>query len=101
MVPFFNVGTLTEGPAAKALGGADISFLIGPPVAAILYYVFARSIDVAAETRVAQAEKTNSRPPRPSTNCPDHCPPVPAGGCRRSRRGLPPVPPGVARGWAR
>jgi NCS1 family nucleobase:cation symporter-1 len=25
-------------------------------VAAILYYVFARSIDVAAETRVAQAE---------------------------------------------
>ena len=57
MVPFFNVGTLYEGPAAKALGGADISFFIGLPVAAILYYVFARSIDVAAETRVAQAEK--------------------------------------------
>jgi purine-cytosine permease-like protein len=56
MVPFFNVGTLYEGAAAKALGGADISFFIGLPVAAILYYVFARSIDVAAETRVAQAE---------------------------------------------
>ena len=56
MVPFFNVGTLYEGPAAKALGGADISFFIGLPVAAILYYVFSRSIDVAAETRVAQAE---------------------------------------------
>jgi NCS1 family nucleobase:cation symporter-1 len=49
MTPFFNVGTLYEGVA-------DISFFIGLPVAAILYYVFSRSIDVAAETRVAQAE---------------------------------------------
>ena len=57
MTPFFNVGTLYEGPAAKALGGADISFFIGLPVAGILYYVLARSIDVAAETRVAEAEK--------------------------------------------
>jgi NCS1 nucleoside transporter family len=56
MTPFFNVGTLYEGPAAKALGGADISFFIGLPIAAILYYVFSRSIDVAAETRVAEAE---------------------------------------------
>jgi nucleobase:cation symporter-1, NCS1 family len=56
MTPFFNVGTLYEGPGAKALGGADISFFIGLPVAAILYYVLSRSIDVAAETRVAQAE---------------------------------------------
>jgi len=56
MVPFFNVGTLYEGPAAKALGGADISFFIGLPVAGILCYVLSRSIDVAAETRVAQAE---------------------------------------------
>ena len=58
MTPFFNVGTLYEGPAAKALGGADISFFIGLPVAGILYYVLARSIDVAAETRVAEAEKS-------------------------------------------
>ena len=57
MTPFFNVGTLYEGPAAKALGGADISFFIGLPVAGILYYVLARSIDVAAETRVAEAEQ--------------------------------------------
>src|SRR6266480_2001122 len=58
MTPFFHVGTLYEGAAAKALGGADISFFIGLPVAGILYYVFSRSIDVAAETRVAQAEVT-------------------------------------------
>jgi NCS1 family nucleobase:cation symporter-1 len=56
MIPFFDVGTLYEGVAAKALGGADISFFIGLPVAGILYYIFSRSIDVAAETRVAQAE---------------------------------------------
>jgi NCS1 family nucleobase:cation symporter-1 len=61
MVPFFDVssaggGTLFEGPVAKALNGADISFFIGLPVAGILYWLFSRSIDVAAETRVAQAE---------------------------------------------
>jgi NCS1 family nucleobase:cation symporter-1 len=56
MVPFFDVGTLYEGPAAKALGNADISFFVGLPIAAGLYYLFSRSIDVAAETRVAQAE---------------------------------------------
>jgi nucleobase:cation symporter-1, NCS1 family len=56
MSPFFSVGTLYEGAAARALNGADISFFIGLPVAAVLYYVLSRSIDVAAETRVAQAE---------------------------------------------
>jgi purine-cytosine permease-like protein len=56
MVPFFNVGTLFEGAAAKALGGADISFFVGLPIAGGLYYLFSRSIDVAAETRVAEAE---------------------------------------------
>jgi NCS1 nucleoside transporter family len=56
MTPFFSVGTLYKGVAAKALGGADISFFIGLPVAAILYYVLSRPVDVAAETRVAEAE---------------------------------------------
>jgi NCS1 family nucleobase:cation symporter-1 len=56
MVPFFDVGTLYEGPAAKALGGADISFFVGLPIAGILYYILTRSLDVAAEQRVAEAE---------------------------------------------
>jgi purine-cytosine permease-like protein len=55
MTPFFNVGTFYEGPVAKALGGADISFFIGLAVAPVLYYIFSRSIDVAAERRVADA----------------------------------------------
>ncbi|HEX5300921.1 MAG TPA: cytosine permease [Streptosporangiaceae bacterium] len=56
MSPFFDVGTLYQGAAAKALDGADISFFIGLPVAGVLYYFFSRSVDVAAETRVAEAE---------------------------------------------
>jgi len=57
MVPFFDVGTLYEGPAAKALGNADISFFVGLPIAAAaLYYLFTRSLDVEAERRVADAE---------------------------------------------
>jgi len=56
MVPFFSVGTLFVGPVAKALNDADISLFIGLPVAAILYWVLARSIDVDAERQVADAE---------------------------------------------
>ncbi|MBO0805242.1 MAG: cytosine permease [Nocardiopsaceae bacterium] len=55
MIPFFDVGTLYEGAAAKALGNADISFFVGLPVAAVLYYLLTRSIDVAAEMRAAEA----------------------------------------------
>jgi purine-cytosine permease-like protein len=61
MVPFFDVssaaGTLYEGPVAKALNGADISFFIGLPVAGILYWLFSRNLDVAAETRIAKEEQ--------------------------------------------
>ncbi|OIK23685.1 cytosine permease [Streptomyces malaysiense] len=56
MVPFFSVGTLYVGPAAKALGGADISLFIGLPVSALLYWWLTRSLDVEAEERLARAE---------------------------------------------
>ncbi|MFJ9351571.1 purine-cytosine permease family protein [Streptomyces sp. NPDC101237] len=56
MIPFFSVGTLFVGPAAKALDGADISLFVGLPVSALLYWWLTRSIDVEAETRVAEAE---------------------------------------------
>ncbi|MCU1615392.1 MAG: allantoin permease [Frankiales bacterium] len=56
MVPFFSTGLFT-GFVAKDLGGADISLFIGLPIAAGLYYLFARTIDVAGETRIAQAEQ--------------------------------------------
>ncbi|MEU2420952.1 cytosine permease [Streptomyces sp. NPDC007851] len=56
MIPFFSVGTLYVGPAARALNGADISLFIGLPVSAVLYWVLTRSIDVEEETRIAEAE---------------------------------------------
>ena len=71
MRQFFHVGTLYEGAAAKGLGGADISFFIGLPVAGILYYVFSRSIDVAAETRVAEAEAAGLERAAPEHRLPD------------------------------
>jgi NCS1 family nucleobase:cation symporter-1 len=56
MIPFFAVGTLFTGFVAEDLNGADISLFIGLPVAGILYWLLGRSIDVEAETRVAEAE---------------------------------------------
>src|SRR6187200_1612399 len=55
MVPFFSTPSFT-GPIAKAMDGADLSMFIALPVSAILYYVFAQSIDVEAETRIAERE---------------------------------------------
>lgn len=55
MVPFFSTPSFT-GPVATALGGADISIFIGLPIAAGLYYLFSRNIDVETETRLANAE---------------------------------------------
>jgi len=48
MIPFFSTGFYT-GPAAKALGGADVSMLIGLPVAALVYLAACRSLDMKQE----------------------------------------------------
>jgi purine-cytosine permease-like protein len=58
MTPFFATGWYT-GFVAKDLGGADISIFIGLPVAAILYYVFSRSLDVEHERAVAVQSDAN------------------------------------------
>jgi nucleobase:cation symporter-1, NCS1 family len=55
MLPFFSTSKYT-GFVANDLNGADISLFIGLPVAGILYYVFAKSIDVEGETVLAKAE---------------------------------------------
>ncbi len=48
MIPFFKT-QLFVGPVAKALGGADISMLIGLPVSAAVYLLLCRSMDLSAE----------------------------------------------------
>jgi NCS1 family nucleobase:cation symporter-1 len=55
MVPFFSTPSFT-GPISKAMSGADLSLFVGLPVAAGLYYLFARSIDVESERRLAERE---------------------------------------------
>jgi NCS1 nucleoside transporter family len=54
MIPFFSSGLYT-GPVARALGGADIAMLVGLPVAAGVYLIACRSIDLAHERRQAAA----------------------------------------------
>lgn len=58
MIPFFSVSFFT-GPVAKALGGADISPFIGFPVAAILYYVTYRRVDLKVEWAVAGEQEAD------------------------------------------
>ena len=48
MVPFFSTGLYT-GSMAKALGGADISMLVGLPVATIVYLLACCSLDLKRE----------------------------------------------------
>jgi NCS1 family nucleobase:cation symporter-1 len=55
MLPFLSTSKYT-GFVATALGGADISMFVGLPVAGILYWILAKTVDVEGETRIAQAE---------------------------------------------
>jgi purine-cytosine permease-like protein len=54
MIPFFSTGLYT-GPVAAALGGADIAMLVGLPVAAVVYVLACRSLDLKADRLQAQA----------------------------------------------
>ena len=56
MIPFFSL-PFYEGPVARALGGADISFVFGLVVSGGLYYIFSRSIDAAAEAEARAASQ--------------------------------------------
>jgi NCS1 family nucleobase:cation symporter-1 len=54
MIPFFSTGLYT-GPVAAALGGADIAMLVGLPVAALVYILACRSLDLQADLMQARA----------------------------------------------
>ena len=56
MIPFFSTSMYT-GPAAHALKDADVSFLIGLPVAALCYYLLMRKFDLAPEMTLVEAEE--------------------------------------------
>jgi nucleobase:cation symporter-1, NCS1 family len=54
MIPFFSTSIYT-GPVARALGGADIAMMVGLPVAAGVYLLACRSIDLEHDRRRAAA----------------------------------------------
>lgn len=53
MIPFFST-TFYAGPVSQALGGADVSFVIGLIVSGGLYLVFSRSLDTTAEAKARE-----------------------------------------------
>jgi NCS1 nucleoside transporter family len=63
MTPFFNVAGFYEGFISKAMGGVDISLFIGLPVAAILYWVFTRGLDVKSEQALAEQQAASLEVP--------------------------------------
>lgn len=69
MVPFFALPSFT-GPAARALGGVDLSILFGLPVSGLLYYVLARNLNLAEEMKACRASLVALEPT--SRGC-SHC----------------------------
>ncbi len=61
MVPFFSTQFYT-GPAARALGGIDVSMLVGLPVAAGAYLLACRSMDLKADRAAAAAADLGLEP---------------------------------------
>jgi nucleobase:cation symporter-1, NCS1 family len=56
-VPFVAL-SFYAGPAARALGGVDVAFVVGMAFSGGVYYAFTRSLDVAAEgPHVAASER--------------------------------------------
>ena len=55
MIPFMST-SLYHGVVANSLGGGDISPFIGFPVAAILYWILCRDLDVETEHRIAEEQ---------------------------------------------
>jgi purine-cytosine permease-like protein len=56
MVPFMSL-SFYEGPAAVALGGADVAFVIGLAVSAVIYCLMSRNLDREAERRAIAASE--------------------------------------------
>lgn len=51
-VPFFVLPEVYVGPAARALGGVDVGWLVGLLVSGVVYAVLSRSVDPAREALV-------------------------------------------------
>jgi nucleobase:cation symporter-1, NCS1 family len=61
MVPFFSTDQYT-GPIARMLGGVDVSMFVGLPVAAGIYLLACRSLDLEADRRAAASADLGLEP---------------------------------------
>src|ERR1700712_2391828 len=57
MVPFFSAAPVFTGFIANKMDGADISMFIGLPIAAVVYWLLTRNLDVAAEAELAKSQQ--------------------------------------------
>ncbi len=57
MAPFFVIPGVFTGPAASALGGTDISAVVGLAVSALLYFALTRSLDLGGEQAAIDASE--------------------------------------------
>lgn len=57
MAPFFVIPGVLTGPAASALGGVDISSIVGLVVSGAVYFALTRDLDLAAEAVAIDASE--------------------------------------------
>jgi NCS1 family nucleobase:cation symporter-1 len=53
-LPFFVLPDLYMGPAARALGGVDLGWLVGLVISGAVYLWMSRSLDPASEARAIE-----------------------------------------------
>ena len=70
MIPFFST-TIYTGPAASALGGADISVLVGLPGAALSYVMLMRRASLAKERDAESRDADRLALPNPALSTGD------------------------------
>ena len=70
MVPFFALPFFT-GPAARALGGIDISIIFGLLVSALVYYLLARSINAGRGSSLSRESGRSGTDRYPGATCVD------------------------------
>lgn len=71
MMPFAVVGS-AMGPVARWLGGADLTMVVGLPVAAGVYLLACRSLDLGAELRVVDTADAGLDPDTAATGAALH-----------------------------
>jgi nucleobase:cation symporter-1, NCS1 family len=55
-LPFFVLPDVYTGPAARALGGVDIGWLVGLVVSGSIYFLLCRSLEVSQESAAIGGE---------------------------------------------